>query len=173
MHQQQQNIIHVISYDNAQSTKIERPAPLSLHLKLHWNCNQQHLQGKGSENKGRQKKKNHTEAFSMALRGTQFQPFSGSLDKCSTVVAEARLCWILDSLPKSPFPGTAHEAASQEQSRINPRGPHSSHCSTALLPCPDSTSLMSREATRKAKTESYMGLSVDQEGLVWEALGHI
>jgi len=35
MHQQQQSLIRVISHDNAQSTKIERPAPLSLHLKLH------------------------------------------------------------------------------------------------------------------------------------------
>lgn len=56
MHQQQQNIIHVISHDNAQNIKIERPAPLSLHLKLHWNYNQQLLQGEGKENKGRQKK---------------------------------------------------------------------------------------------------------------------
>lgn len=77
MHQQQQNIIHAISYDNAQSTKIERPAPLSLHLKLHWNYNQQLLQGKGRENKGREmlKKKikynnsnKHRKAFSMLLR---------------------------------------------------------------------------------------------------------
>lgn len=57
MHQQNQHIIHVISYDNAQSTKIERPALLSLHLKLHWNCNQQLLQSKGRENKRKQKKK--------------------------------------------------------------------------------------------------------------------
>lgn len=57
MHQQQQNITHVISYDNAQRTKIEKPAPLSLHLKPHWNYNQQLLQGKGKDNKGRQKKK--------------------------------------------------------------------------------------------------------------------
>lgn len=57
MHQQNQNIIHAISYDNAQSTKIERPALLRLHLKLHWNCNQQLLQGKGRENKGKQNKK--------------------------------------------------------------------------------------------------------------------
>lgn len=96
MHQQQQNIIRVISYDNAQRIKIEKPAPLDLHLKLHWNYNQQLLQGKGRENKGRQKKI-YQEAFSVALRRTQFQPFPGSLNKW--------ICWILESLPNhSPFP---------------------------------------------------------------------
>ena len=70
MHQQQQNIIHVISYDNAQSTKIERPAPLSLHLKLHWNYNQQLLQGKGKKNRKAEEKKIHRGFFC----GTQKNP---------------------------------------------------------------------------------------------------
>lgn len=78
MHQQQQNIIHVISYDNAQSIKIERPAPLSLHLKLHWNYNQQLLQGTGKENKARQKKEKIHGGF---FCSTQKNPVPPSLSR--------------------------------------------------------------------------------------------
>lgn len=103
MHQQQQNIIHAISYDNAQSTKIERPAPLSLHLKLHWNYNQQLLQGKGRENKGRemlkknkiqQQQQTQEDSFHVTQKSL-LQAFSGSLDTCSRVVTGARICWAL------------------------------------------------------------------------------
>lgn len=160
MHQQNQHIIHVISYDNAQSTKIERPALLSLHLKLHWNCNQQLLQSKGRENKRKQKKKkNYTEFFCGPQKNLvpAFFWLPGQVLQCGHW-SQALLNSGAFTKPLS-FSSAAHGAASQEQGRIHQLGPHSSLGSTALLPSPVSASFTLRQATRKAKTEPYTGPS--------------
>lgn len=144
MHQQQQNIIHVISYNNAQNTKIEQPAPLSLHLKLHWNYNQQLLQGKERENKGRQKKKKVHRGF---FNGTQKNPVPAFFWLPEQVLqcghwSQALLSSGVFTKPLS-FSSTAHGAASQEQGRVHQQGPHSSLWSSALLLRPVSASLES------------------------------
>lgn len=169
MHQQNQNIIHVISHDNAQSTKIERPALLSLHLKLHWNCNQQLLQGKGKQRKAEGKKKNYMEFFFCGPQKNLVPAFFWLPGQVLQRGHWSRALLNSGAFTKPlSFSSAAHGAASQEQGRIHQPGPPSSLGSTALLLSPVSASFTLRLVTRKAKTEPYTGPSGDQEGLAWE-----
>lgn len=163
MHQQQQNIIHAISYDNARGTKIERPAPLSLHLKLHWNYNQQLLQGRGRENKGRQKKINKIYIYKYIYCVTQKMPVPAFFFfwMCALVwsLKPGFVSYGIWTFTKPlSFPGVTHRAACQ----VPPTG------STHVLPAPFPDDHVK---TRKAKNGSCRDPSMDREGSVGTRVG--